>query len=172
MSTESSARWFVVRTKVRQEHVARDNLERQGFDLYLPTIRAARRRAGRWCAVVEPLFPGYLFVHADAQRRSLAPIASTRGALGLVRFGGELSTVPDTVIDGITTLQPDREAPVEPAHLFNRGDKVSLVDGPFTGLEAIFEARSGKERVVVLLDLLGRPNRVAVGIDQVVPACR
>ena len=87
MSTESSARWLVVRTKVRQEQVARENLERQGFDLYLPTIRAARRRAGRWCAVVEPLFPGYLFVHADAQRQSLAPITPSSGQAAYASSG-------------------------------------------------------------------------------------
>ena len=167
---QGKEKWYVVRAKARQELVARDNLERQEFATYLPTIRLAKRRAGRWTSVVEPLFPGYLFVEVDVTVQSTAPIASTRGALGLVRFGGEIRSVPRQIIDGIMRLQSDREAPIEPMHAFRRGDPVTIVEGPFAGVNAIFQAESGKERVMLLLDLLGRSNRIQVQSHQIIPA--
>ena len=168
---QARQKWYVVRTKARHEEVARDNLERQAFATYLPTIRAARRRAGRWGSVIEPLFPGYLFVSIDATAQSTAPIASTRGAIGLVRFGGELCPVPAEIVEGIMAMQTDRESPVEFTQVFKRGDAVQIVDGPFAGLDAIFQAQSGKARVLLLLDLLGRSNQITVSPDQVAPAC-
>ena len=162
--------WYVVRTKSRQESIARANLERQAFKIYLPTIRAAKRRAGRWGTVIEPLFPGYLFVNVDVKVQSTAPIANTRGAIGLVRFGGEICPVPSQVIDGIMRLQTGDESPIEPAQVFQTGETVTIVEGPFAGVNAIFQAQSGKDRVLLLLDLMGRSNRLEVCSHQVVPA--
>ena len=110
-------------------------------------------------------------MNIDVTAQSTAPIASTRGAIGLVRFGGEICAVPQAVIDGIVALQTDRESPIDPARVFKPGDAVTIVEGPFAGISAIFEARTGRERVLVLLDLLGRANRVAVDPHQLIPAC-
>jgi transcriptional antiterminator RfaH len=167
---QSREKWYVVRTKTRQEAVAQVNLDRQDFKTYLPTIKVAKRRAGKWAGVIEPLFPGYLFVEVDVMVQSTAPIANTRGAIGLVRFGGEVCPVPSGIIDGIMRLQSDHDAPIEPAQVFKQGDTVTIVEGPFAGVNAIFHAQSGKERVCLLLDLMGRSNTVEVCSHQVVPA--
>jgi transcriptional antiterminator RfaH len=74
-------------------------LRRQAFDTYLPLIRLPKRRRGKWEEVIEPLFPRYLFLHIDASVVSVAPIRSTRGVVGLVRFGEMPVPVPEAVID-------------------------------------------------------------------------
>ena len=152
--------WYAVHTKARQEAVAVDNLKRQAFHTYLPRIAGARRRKGRWQTAVEPLFPGYVFVQLDALAQSIAPIRSTRGVIGLVRFGDELRPVPDGVISALSQAQPDEQAPIDPTNIFKKGD----------GMTAIFEAKSGAERVVLLLDLLGRSNRIACSPHNIAPA--
>jgi transcriptional antiterminator RfaH len=43
------------------------------------------------------------------------------------------------------------------------GDAVKINEGPFCGLEAIFERKmKGSERVAVLLDILGRQTRLVL----------
>lgn len=164
------ARWFVVHTKARLEQVAKEHLARQTFETYLPTIRSARRRRSRWHSAVEPLFPGYLFVRLDTAAQSVAPIRSTRGVIGLVRFGNELQPVPDQVIEALaTTHQGDEQTPIDPTSLFSKGDPVQFVDGPLAGMTAIFEARTGAERVAVLLSLLGRTKEVNVSPHSIAP---
>ena len=71
--------WYLVHTRPRQEEVAREHLERQGYGVYLPRLQLPRRRRGHWHDVIEPLFPRYLFAGARRNEQSLHPIRSTRG---------------------------------------------------------------------------------------------
>jgi transcriptional antiterminator RfaH len=50
---------------------------------------------------------------------------------------------------------------------FKPGDRVRIVDGPFTDLEGLFECASDETRVVVLLDLMGRKVKVRVPTETV-----
>lgn len=155
--------WYAVHTKARQEQVAKEHLARQMFDTYLPTVRNVRRRRSRWHDVVEPLFPGYLFVHLDVAAQDVSPIRSTRGVIGLVRFANALRPVPDKLIDAINHAHNGNDQePIDCASQFKSGDEVRFVEGPLTGMTAIFQSRSGAERVAVLLSLLGRPQLVVI----------
>ena len=93
-----STQWFAVQSKPRQECTAKVQLERQGYTAYLPMMTVRKRKRAAWTTSIEPLFPRYLFVHADVNQQSLAPVRSTVGVSGLVRFGTLLRPVPDAVV--------------------------------------------------------------------------
>jgi len=163
--------WSVVFTKPRQEAVARENLARQAFLPYLPMLKQPKRLRGRWVEVVEPLFPRYLFVALDFGVQDLSPIRSTLGVVDLVRFGPEPATMPEGIVESLMAA----EDPAAACHLvraepFQKGDRVTIAAGPFAGVEAIFEAPTGKGRVAVLLDLLGRVSRVQIDRNHIVCA--
>ena len=171
MENGSMDRWYVVCCKPRQEAVAEENLLRQGFRVYLPRIRITRRRHGQWVDAVEVLFPRYIFIRIDPVQRSTAPVRSTRGVVGPVRFGGQPAVVPDAVMEAL--LQ--REDAGSGLHqdirpLFCAGEPIKLVDGPLTGLEGIFTQQDGEKRVIVLLELLGKANKISVSRDWVARA--
>ena len=71
--------WYLIATKPRQEAVALLNLERQGYRVQLPKVELRKRRRGKWQEVIEPLFPGYLFVALATGVDDTAPIRSTVG---------------------------------------------------------------------------------------------
>ena len=163
--------WYTVFCKPRQEAIAEENLLRQGFHVHLPRISTRQWQRGRWVDIVEPLFPRYLFVRVDFHRRSMAPIRSTRGAVGLVRFGSAPAVVPHDVMaalleraDPSTGLHRDDQA------LFRSGDLVKLVDGPLAGLQGVFSQKDGDERVIVLLELLGKANTLRISRDWIARA--
>jgi transcriptional antiterminator RfaH len=116
---------------------------------------------------VESLFPNYLFLRADPDRVSLAPVRSTRGTVGLVRCGYEPVAVPEDVIarireridseDGFVRLAPPDLEP---------GQSVRVTEGPLLGWEAIFLAREGFDRVRLLLQILGTPREVVLPTQQ------
>ena len=56
-----------------------------------------------------------------------------------------------------------------PRPLFQQGQKLRIIAGPYASLEVIFEMEEGDERATVLLDLLGRQSRVTVDVAQLVP---
>jgi len=166
MEHTGSERWYAVCCKPRQETVAEENLLRQGFHVYLPRIRMRQRRRGRWVEAVEVLFPRYIFIRVDPEQRSTATIRSTRGVTGLVRFGGQPAVVPDVVMEALkrredagSGLHRDNRA------AFSSGESVKLIEGPLAGMEGVFAEEDGERRVIVLLELLGKVNKVSVDRD-------
>ena len=154
--------WYAVATKACYEAFAKANLERQDYQVFLPTISLKKRRRGRWMPVTEPLFPGYLFVSLVLGADDPAPIRSTVGCIGLVRFGQTYTPVPSALI---VALQSASEAAGEAQLPFHQGDKVRLVAGPFAGIGAVFDMPRGEDRAQVLLELLGKVQRQTVNQD-------
>lgn len=153
----SQARWFAVFTRPRQERRALENLERQGFSCFLPEVENPRRR----CA--EPLFPRYLFLSALPGVQNLAPVRSTYGVRGLVRFGERLATLPERVVEAIRSRVDSETGLVRlPRAVLTPGDPVRVSGGPLDGLEAIFKADKGQQRVLLLMELFGRQTTVEV----------
>jgi transcriptional antiterminator RfaH len=159
--------WFAVITKPRSEAIAEEHLQRQGYECLFPRVRRALRCAAGMKSRVEALFPNYLFLRADPDRVSLAPVRSTRGTVGLVRFGAEPVAIPDAVIarirermdaeDGLVRLAAPEPEP---------GQQVRVTEGPLLGWEAIFLAREGFDRVRLLLEILGTAREVILPRQQ------
>lgn len=156
-------RWYLIHTKPRKESVAEQHLQRQGWELYLPRIQQPHRRRGRWVEVIEPMFPRYLFVRLRFGVDNIGPIRYTTGVRDFVRFAEEPAVVPDEVVETLKRAADcDSGLHYPKGPLFKSGDAVIIEEGPFAGLQAIFLAETGQERVVILLEMLGRENRVTV----------
>jgi transcriptional antiterminator RfaH len=164
-------RWFLVHTKPAGEGVARENLERQAFRVYYPRLVGPARVRGRWVERITPLFPRYLFLCLDVGRQTLAPVGSTKGVAGIVRFGAEYGVVPDAVVTALRA----RADPVSGLHRlrspepFTPGSRVRIVAGAFEGVEGILQRESSEERVIILLRVLGQQTPVRVPAAFVMP---
>jgi transcriptional antiterminator RfaH len=164
-STESSApstlSWYLVHTKPRQEEIALANLQRQGYECYLPQMRIERIRRRKAEVATEPMFPRYLFIRLDSsdQGKSWSPIRSTLGVSQLVHFGARAARVDDTLVD----LLRERERSMPTEAMFQTGDSVVIADGPFAGIEAIYQTADAERRAFILLEILSKP--VSMRID-------
>ena len=158
--------WYLVYCKARQEDTAARGLEEQGYSVYLPKLEIRRWKAQGMVDVVQPLFPRYLFV-SPSDQQPLAPIGYTAGVSELVRFGTDYRPVSRGIVEALKS----REDPDTGYHRLTqpnleRGERVGIRAGAFAGVEGIFEARSGKERVIVLLELLGQTVRTEVAFGE------
>lgn len=163
---DSSHPWYVVHTKPRQELVALENLERQGYCCYLPQFKLKKPKARKLIVIDEPMFPRYLFIGADAlfEKKGTSFIRSTKGVHELVRFGTEPAQIRLELLQSIFDReQAQHSSPSEP---FQAGDCVRVVDGPLAGLETIYQAQTGEERSMILLKLLNRAVQVQVATAQ------
>ncbi len=154
--------WYLVHTKPRQEKCALDNLHRQGYQCYLPTLPSEKLRQGLLTVADEPLFPCYLFIRLgmDDTAKSWAPIRSTKGVSRLVSFGIEPARVDDGLIELLRTQEASVQA--EPERLFKAGERVRLTEAPFVGIEGIYQMADGERRVMVLIEILSKPVAVRV----------
>jgi len=160
--------WHVVRCKANEDRRAVEHLGNQGFEAFSPSCRVARRVAGARRTVIEPLFPGYAFVQLSTTRHDWGLIRSTRGVLGLVRFGLTTPRVPEAVVAMMRTLDGMTLEP--PGRRLKPGDPVRVLDGPLRGLQGVFEQRDGAMRAYVLLEYMNRSVRVTVPDALLAPA--
>ena len=169
-SSGTSRSWYLVLTKPLNEEVAKINLERQGYKVYLPRLQQKLLRRGKWRDCVTALFPRYVFVQLESLVQSLAPVRSTIGVANVVRFGVDYAVVPNAVVDGLVA----QEDPATKLHSlrdgawFKPGDAVRIATGSLSGLEGVFQYEDGADRVVVLLSILGREAQVRVDAGSVV----
>jgi transcriptional antiterminator RfaH len=149
--------WYLVHTKPLAERLAQANLERQGYDTYLPRLLQLERWRQRWTERIVALFPRYLFLRLAAGQQSLRPVHSTVGVCNIVRFGIRCAIVRDEVIEQLRSRADPATGlhRLQAAARFVRGTRVRITAGPFCGVNGIFERADGPERVTILLTLLG-----------------
>jgi transcriptional antiterminator RfaH len=147
--------WYLVHTKIRQEKTAIENLERQGYTCFLPMIRAEKLQRGSLVIVEEALFPRYLFIQLSTglETQSWAPIRSTLGVSRLVTFGQKPARIDKELVDDLRVRSASTEV-----HLrqFEKGQAVVVTQGPFVGVDAVYQMTDGEGRAMVLLTILSK----------------
>ncbi|MGB6008149.1 transcription termination/antitermination protein NusG [Castellaniella sp.] len=158
--------WYVAHTKPRQESMAREQLLRQDFEVYLPLFKVFKKPRA---TAHEPMFPRYLFLRPTRPTQSLSVVRSTVGVSRLVMFGPQPATLADAAVQAVRQAETLREsAQMDQISPFQPGMPVQIQDSPLAGIQALVQAVS-KDRVTLLLDILGRPQTVQVEFGQIAP---
>jgi len=154
--------WYVIQTKPRQEKRALLNLERQGYECYLPLLAVEKLRNRKLSIVDEPLFARYLFIHLDDSQagKSWVPIRSTKGVSHMVTFGNEYAKVDERLIEALRAQRDKNDQ--QPRPLFEPGERVMITSGPFAGIEAIYQMTDGERRAMVLIELLSKTTQLQI----------
>jgi transcriptional antiterminator RfaH len=170
MTVTTSLRWYVVQTHVHSESKAAAHLLRQGYEIYLPRYLKRRRHARRVENVPAPLFPRYLFVGFDLAARWRS-IQSTQGVSHLICNSNEPAVLPKSVVEQLRQREDGNGfIRLNQQPLYAPGDKVRVVDGVFGDSFGSFEGMADRDRVAILLDLLGRKVRVVLHQESVAAA--
>ena len=155
--------WLLLQTKSREEGRAQEQLENQGCSVFCPYIGVEKISRGKRQVQQEPLFPGYLFLKIDDEQSSTSftSIRSTRGVSKIVRFGEDYTKLPQNLIDSI-----EERVSQTHTHLSKNtpqpGDKINITEGPFKGMEAIYQQADGAMRSMVLINLLHQQSSLTV----------
>ncbi|MDN7126955.1 transcription/translation regulatory transformer protein RfaH [Pseudidiomarina sp. 1APR75-33.1] len=169
MSEGTREIWYVAQTKPKQELRAQANLENQGIEAALPMIMLERIRRGKRVAVREPLFPGYIFVKFSDYAQNFHKIRSTFGVSKLLQFGDSPAQISSQLVSDLLSLDEDsREVKELQRHAVPQvGDKVQILDGPFSGLIAEIVKLDGPSRCIVLVDFLHKQVRAEFDLKSI-----
>ncbi len=188
--------WYVVHTKPRQERIALEHLKRQEFEVYLPLFKVFKKPGRRSSksllpatsqagahtlrtadgathanplTAYEPMFARYLFLRPSRSTQSLAVVRSTVGVSRLLMFGHQPAMLADDALQAISqAVQLRNQASMDTISPYTPGMPVRMLDPAFAGLEALVQAVS-KERVTILLEILGRPQSIQVEFARLAP---
>lgn len=150
--------WYVVYCQRQKELIAQQNLVKQGFDAYLPRYKKLCRHARRVYTVMAPLFPRYLFVCMNPASQRWRSINGTIGVRYLLSDGPDPVAIPEEVVAAIRAREEGGAVTIAPP-AFTPGQKLSVTDGPFADLKGVFECIEDDQRVVLLLEFMGRVVR-------------
>jgi transcription elongation factor/antiterminator RfaH len=155
--------WYALHTKSRFENVVNDGLSKKALSVFLPKITVKSRRKDRRKMIKVPLFPGYLFVKTDLNPYEHVEILKTTGAVRLI--GNKVGPVPiaDQTIESLKIMVSTDEEVITGTR-FKKGDRVIVINGPFSGVTGIFSSYRGDGRVVVNIEALGQ--FAAVHVDE------
>ena len=147
-------KWYLIKTKQKQENTAIINLENQGFSTYCPLVKINKKNV--------VLFPGYIFIYLDEHNDNWLPIRSTKGVIDFVRFGLNFAQVSDDIIEYIRVNQANSEEKLKKLSKFKEGDKVRIIDGVFKNCIAIFKSYKSEERIILLMNILVQEQAINI----------
>ena len=164
--------WFCLKSRPKHEHIATAHLRMMpGVEVFCPRLRFKRptRRGARWFE--EAMFPGYLFAkfHFIDRHRE---VGHAMGISRILRFGERYAAISEETIIGLRDRTDDMHIAVIESEV-REGDTVTIIAGAMTGIEGVVtQYLSGRERVRVLLEFLGREIHAEVEKSAVLPAKR
>ena len=156
--------WAAAQLQPQRDALALHCLHQAGFETYAPRLREPRTAHGRKVVRTPLLFPGYLFVliHLQWHTARWAP-----GVVRLVMNGIGPAAVPEAVIEDLKARETGGLIDLPRPPKFRAGDRVRILHGPFIGHVGLFAGMKPRERIEVLLAILGGSQRVTLAADAV-----
>src|ERR1700690_4371607 len=91
--------WNAVYTRHQHERSVAESLAGNGFEVFLPTYNTIRQWADRKKQLSLPLFPCYVFVRSNFERRF--QVITTPGVHSVVTFAGQPAVISEVEVDAI-----------------------------------------------------------------------
>ncbi len=153
--------WYALQHKPAQGDRALQHLQNQDIACFYPKISVEKIKGGKRSKKLEPLFPGYLFVNLEQTDPMWSKLRSTRGVLRIVGFANKPAPISDAVIRHI---KESLDSVAEQGGI-KAGQAVQLNEGPFEGINAIFQSYDGEARAIVLINFMQKQQVVSVPVS-------
>lgn len=158
---EKLGKWYALHTRSRFEQKVHDGIFSKSIEVFLPRIQIISRRKDRHKKILVPLLPGYVFVKTQLDPNEHLNILKTAGVVRFVGFDGKPVPAMDDEINALMILDgTDRS--VQNTEYINKGDRVTIMEGPLKGLTGFYLRTKGQGKVVVSVDLLHRSVEVDI----------
>ena len=134
----------------------------------IPTEEVVEVRKGQKRITPQKFFPGYVLVEMEMTDDSWHLVKSTPKVTGFVGSGARPSPLPREEVDSILhQMELGAEKP-KPKSVFQKGDKVRVIDGPFVNFQGeVDDIHPERGRMKVTVPVFGRPTPVELEYYQV-----
>ena len=169
--------WYIIHTQTGQELKVKSALEgkiQQGLDggrigtVLVPTERVTEVRGGKKRISERKFFPGYLLVEMEMTDDSWHLVRTTQGVTGFIGAGRRPVSLSEEEVNEILRQTQERKEKPSPRVIFQKGEGVRVIEGPFTNFSgAIEEVNTARGKLKVLVSIFGRQTPVELEFWQV-----
>jgi len=149
-------KWLVAAYKINELRKVENNLLNQQFNYYFPKITTKKINSN---SKEELLFPGYIFVNTGFENYSA--LQYTMGIKYIIKFGNNISCISNEDIKAMQMIE--KTSKIDPlVSQIQIGQDVTISKGSLKGSIVKVCSLSSKERVGVLLSLLGSMRKITI----------
>ena len=169
--------WYIVQTysgfekkvaSVINENAKKNNLTDKIQEVYIPTHDVTEIRKGKRIQAKKKYFPGYILVKMDMNKELYHLVKNIKNVTGFLGSTGNPAPVSDKEVDKIMTQIRDGVVQPDEGSLYDIGEKVKVIDGPFASFSgSVEEIDEEKRRMKVSVLIFGRATPVDLEFHQV-----
>jgi transcriptional antiterminator NusG len=169
--------WYVVHTQTGLEDKVKTCLERrinveamqeEISKVIIPTEQVSEIRSGKKKITQRKFFPGYLLVEMELSEKTFLFIKTIPGVTGFIGLGKKPMPLPQSEVDNILKRTQETQAKPSPKVIFDKGEQVRVVEGPFINFNGtVEEIHPEKGKVKVSVSIFGRATPVELEYWQV-----
>lgn len=170
-------KWYVLHTLTGQEEKVKANiksklqdgvLKDKVFQVLIPTEQVSEVKDGKKKISLRKFFPGYVLVEMDLDDDVWYAVRNVPGVTGFI--GTKTKPVPllESEVKYIIKQTEERKEKPTPKVIFERGDSVKIIEGPFINFNGtVEEVNPDKGRIKVMVSIFGRATPVEMEYWQV-----
>ena len=159
MNESLDKKWYIAQIKPNSYDTAIPNLERQGFETFLPKMEITQRKENKFLVKDVFVFPGYMFVCFNPHNITWTKINSTYGVSKILAFNNRPCQISSDLILELKNRYEINSNPMQKEKL-QKGDAIKFHTGPFADLIAKVESVDEKNRIWILLEAMGGYQRL------------
>lgn len=160
----NALRWYALRTKSRHEKLVRDQLDKQGIEPLLPTVKRLSQWKDRKKEIEVPLFSGYCFVRFSQLEKT--PVQKITGVVEIVGGGRRPEPIPEEEINALRCLMTS-VLPYDSHPYLHEGMRVEVVRGPLRGVHGILLRKEKRHRLVIGVRVIQQAAAVEINVNDV-----
>lgn len=169
--------WYVVHTysgyenrvkEMLQERIKGNNKTEFFGEVLVPSENVVELVKGEKKTTSRKFFPGYILVNMDLNDETWHIVKNTPKVTGFVGEGNKPTPVSEKDVKEIVNQITQGTLKPKPKTVFEKGDSVRIVDGPFTNFNGLVdEVKPDKGRLRVLVSIFGRSTPIELDFLQV-----
>ena len=165
MNQSLDKKWYIAQIKQNSYRSAIQNLERQGFETFLPKMEITQKKENKFIVKNAYVFPGYMFVCFDPDIITWTKINSTYGVSKILTFNNKPSEISSDLIQDLKIRYEINSNPTQKETL-KPGDSIKFYSGPFADVIAKVESVDENNRIWVLLEAMGGYRKLKLQKNQ------
>lgn len=177
VDASAQKQWYIVHTYSGFEERVRENLTqriealgmREKFgEIKIPTETLVEMKGGKKREVQRKFFPGYILIEMDMADDAWHLVKNTPKVTGFVGTGKKPTPLTPEEVDQILTQVVTTKEKPKPKHVYEHGEHVRIIDGPFTNFTGVVEeVNLDRNTLKVMVTIFGRSTPVELDFLQV-----
>lgn len=169
--------WYIVHTYSGFEERVKENLKqrvealgmREKFgEIKIPTETLVEMKSGKKREVQRKFFPGYILVEMEMSDDAWHLVKNTPKVTGFVGTGKKPTPLTQDEVEQILTQVVTTKEKPKPKHVYEHGEHVRIIDGPFTNFTGVVEeVNLDRNTLKVMVTIFGRSTPVELDFLQV-----